>query len=62
MANKPYTFSKHLETRLKEHNLKQEWIEDTIENPEVTEQIAADETHFFKKNTGCCQLLLESGV
>jgi Domain of unknown function (DUF4258) len=49
MEGKPYSFSQHLETRLKERNLKREWVEDTIENPDVTEEIAADETHFFKK-------------
>lgn len=30
MAKKNYTFSQHLETRMKERNLKREWIEDTI--------------------------------
>jgi len=49
MAQKSYTFSKHLQTRIEERNLKKEWIEETIENPDVTEEIATDETHFFKK-------------
>lgn len=61
MAQKPYTFSKHLETRIEERNLKKEWIEDTIENPDVTEEIAADETH-FSKNTGSRQPLSKSRV
>ena len=48
-AIEPYTFSQRLETRLKERDLKREWVENTIENPEVIEEIAVDETHFFKK-------------
>ncbi len=49
MERKPYTFSQHLETRMEERNLKREWIEDTLENPDSKEEIEPDETHFFKR-------------
>jgi len=49
MERKPFIFSQHLETRLQERNLKREWIEDTLENPDSKEEVEVDETHFFKR-------------
>jgi len=49
MERKPFIFSQHLETRLQERNLKREWVEDTLENPDSKEEVEVDETHFFKR-------------
>ena len=34
------TFSKYLEDRMQERNLKREWIEDTLDNPDFKGEIA----------------------
>ena len=44
-----YIFSTHLNKRIEQRSIKMEWIIDTIEKPDITEKIADDEVHFFKK-------------
>lgn len=42
-------FSSHLKMRLDQRSINTEWIYSTIENPDITENIADDEMRFFKK-------------
>ena len=42
MERKPFIFSQHLETRLQERNLKREWVEDTLENPDSKEEVEVE--------------------
>jgi len=48
MIEYEYIFSKHLNEKIKQRELKKEWIWDTIENPDKKYDIADDEVHFFK--------------
>jgi hypothetical protein len=44
-------FSNHLILRLKERNLKTDWIIDVVQHPDEEINITEDETHFYKKMT-----------
>ena len=41
-------FSNHLNERMEQRNLKNEWILDAIRMPEKTDKIADNEIHFYK--------------
>lgn len=41
-------FSKHLNERIIERNLRKSWIIETIETPDEEVNITEDETHFYK--------------
>jgi hypothetical protein len=50
MANKkPYLYSGHAEKRIQERGLMKEWVEETIENPDIQKELGEDETHYFKR-------------
>ena len=44
-----YKFSKHLNDRIDERQIKEKWIYETIKNPCKDIKIADDEHHYFKK-------------
>jgi len=48
MIEDEYIFSKHLNVKMEQRELKKEWIRDTIEKPDKKYDIADDEVHFFK--------------
>jgi hypothetical protein len=48
MDIRSFIFSEHLDKRMVERQIKKEWILLTIEHPDKTDIIAADEVHFFK--------------
>jgi len=41
-------FSNHLILRIKERNLKTDWIIDVVQHPDEEINITEDETHFYK--------------
>ncbi len=44
-----YKYSKHLQSRIEQRNIKEEWINETLFSPDKREDISEIEEHFFKK-------------
>ena len=44
-----YKYSKHIQERIKQRNIKKEWIDDTIKNPDKYEKTSNIEEQFFKR-------------
>ena len=44
-----YKYSIHLQKRIKQRNIEEQWIIDTLENPDNKEKISSIEEHFSKK-------------
>ncbi len=53
MKTKGLHFSKHLNERIIERNLRRNWIVETIETPDEEINISEDETHFYKTISEC---------
>lgn len=49
MDVKNLNYSKHVEQRIEERNIKNEWIVETIKSPDKKVEKSEDEVHFFKK-------------
>ena len=42
-------FSNHAKQRLEERNIKEQWVIDTLQNPDAKEIKSENEVHFFKQ-------------
>jgi hypothetical protein len=49
MSNDELNFSKHVEKRIEERDLDEQWIVDTVKAPDKTVEKSDKEIHFFKK-------------
>lgn len=49
MNEYPIEFSKHVQQRIKERNLKKQWIFNTVNSPDKTVIKSEEEVYFFKK-------------
>ncbi len=52
-------FSKHGLKRMEERNIKREWVETALNQPDEVRKISSDEWHFYKRIKDCGNKVLK---